>query len=410
MGRRARHRHAIGVAVAVALFASGCQPGITDVGSVEEDALDRPAAFEGLVNGMGRTLSSALGHIAMTGGAVAREVVASGSHNAFGVTHLQRQGILAPGSVETDEHWKLAHQARWVAEDGVRRMREVLGERFASSPVAARALLYVGFSNRLLGENMCHSVIDGGPPRPASVHLARAEAAFTEAMEIGEKVGDAEIVGVARAGRATVRVGLDDWPGAAADAAAVPQGIGFQAKYSANELAQYNRIHWATAGHPYRSLSVWSTFYANYHAETGDPRTPWTLDPEVPEGEAGVPLYTPRKYPSRDTPIDLVDAREARLIVAEAQLRVGDVSGALAEINALRAAVEMEPWDVEDAEEAWTALKRERGIELWLEGRRLADLERWIDEGVPGSVEDMTGRSLCFPIGRTEVDTNPNVP
>jgi hypothetical protein len=65
---------------------------------------------------------------------------------------------------------------------------------------------------------------------------------------------------------------------------------------------------------------------------------------------------------------------------------------------------------VDDLEEAWTALKRERGIELWLEGRRLGDLRRWLAAGAPGEAEDMSGRDTCFPIGTTELDTNPNVP
>lgn len=34
--------------------------------------------------------------------------------------------------------------------------------------------------------------------------------------------------------------------------------------------------------------------------------------------------------------------------------------------------------------EAWTALKRERGIELWLESRRLNDYRRWVALNRPG--------------------------
>jgi len=60
--------------------------------------------------------------------------------------------------------------------------------------------------------------------------------------------------------------------------------------------------------------------------------------------------------------------------------------------------------------EAWTALKRERGIDLWLEARRLGDERRWVDAGTPGDMEDMSDRvRLCFPIGLGERRANPNV-
>jgi hypothetical protein len=127
-----------------------------------------------------------------------------------------------------------------------------------------------------------------------------------------------------------------------------------------------------------------------------------------------------------------------RLIEAEAMLVAGNIVGAMSKINGIRTATpsdkggNLAAWPVPATiEEAWTLLKRERGIETWLEGRRMGDQRRW--EGTPGSYElpDFEARStlfttfprgreaadgvpqprvLCYNISNTERNTNPNIP
>src|SRR5207244_1757574 len=81
-----------------------------------------------------------------------------------------------------DRVWDSAQQARWVAEDAVRRFRDVMGAQFDSYDLGAKALLYAGYANRLLGENMCEAVIDGGAPSDYKDYFRRAESALTEAI------------------------------------------------------------------------------------------------------------------------------------------------------------------------------------------------------------------------------------
>jgi hypothetical protein len=97
-----------------------------------------------------------------------------------------------------------------------------------------------------------------------------------------------------------------------------------------------------------------------------------------------------------------------RLIEAEAKLVAGDVGGAMTQLNLHRVALGLTPWTAANATEAWTALKRERGIELWLEARRLGDFRRWAALSRPGTSDDMTGRDLCFATPLSEKQTNPN--
>jgi hypothetical protein len=387
---------------------AGCQGSIVDLGTIDEEDLNDPQALAPLVAGMGRTLSAAVGLLAQTGLIASREMAYGGLGDDFGATLPQAAGALTP--VDSDRHWNAAQQARWTAEDGVRRMRQLLGdEGFGTSRLAVEALLYVGFANRVLGENMCQGVVDGGAPVPRTVHFQRAVDAFTEALGVAERIGEAELAIAARAGRASARVGLGEWGGARSDAETVPAGFAFRARFDDLEQSQYNRVYWgSTAAN--RAHTTWGTFYDAYYEQTGDPRVRWSADPANPQTRNGLPWHAQGKYGSRDAPIDLVSGEEMRLIVAEARLRDGDVEGARAAIEALRAAAGVDPWPIEDLESAWTALKRERGIELWLEARRLWDLHRWLQEGIPGDAEDMTGRDTCFPIGAIEVGTNPNIP
>ncbi|MGH7477590.1 MAG: RagB/SusD family nutrient uptake outer membrane protein [Longimicrobiales bacterium] len=107
-------------------------------------------------------------------------------------------------------------------------------------------------------------------------------------------------------------------------------------------------------------------------------------------------------------------------MTSKALLRDGVIAGALATINARRGSLGVPLVSAATIDEAWTVLKRERGIELWLEGRRLADLRRWERDNVPGSLapEETPGVALrLHPTRRSAIrspehqrQTNPNVP
>jgi hypothetical protein len=78
-------------------------------------------------------------------------------------------------------------------------------------------------------------------------------------------------------------------------------------------------------------------------------------------------------------------------------------------LNKHRVALALAPWTATTDLEAWTALKKERGIETWLEGRRLGDLRRWKALSRPGDVDQPAGFDVCYPISRGEKETNPNL-
>jgi len=411
---RAVWRGASTALLAASLLLTACDFSVTNPGPMQDEQLNDPTIAGALVSGMSQTLSAALWRAAFIGAEPAREYVEGG--RIFTTKLPSLPGQLTRETV-TDAVWQQAQRARWVAEDGVRRFREHLSD-FDRSPHAARALLYAGFANRLLGETFCEAVIDGGPVQPHTVYFTRAEAHFTEAIAVATAAGAPEIALAARAGRASVRASLGAWNQAVEDASAVPDDFKFQARFTTTELDQYNILYWANANSPFRTFSVVGTFYETYYLDTGDPRVAWGTDPDFPNAEiATVPWLFPLKYRSRTDPINLVSGREMRLIEAEAALRAEQTGTALGIINALRATLvsdhggAVEPWpDSSDPETVWRYLKLERGIELWMEGRRLGDLRRWSEDGSPAQVVDVSDRiRLCFPIAQSELNTNPNL-
>jgi hypothetical protein len=399
--------------VMLASLAAACDTKVSNPGRVEDDQLDNPVAVAAIVNGAGRDLSDGLNWVAYTGAAVAREIHPAGSTGSFGISVQQQNGKLLDDEVDT--HWANAQRARWTAEQGAARMRKLPGFDFAKNKSAAQILLWVGYANRMLGENMCDAVIDGGPRAAYTAYLERAEAAFTEALAVATAVGDANLANAAKAGRASVRLLRNNPDGAVADASGIPDAFVYQMPYNAIDESQYNRIYWAVGNQPYRAHTVWNTYYEKYYATTKDPRVAWGQDPKNPTGDAAVgnlgrvPWYFEMKYQKKEAPINLSSGWEMRLIEGEAKLIAGDIPGAMALINKHRVALGLAPWPGADATEAWNGLRRERGIELWLEGRRLGDARRWAALGRPGTIDEMGGRDVCFPISRTEKETNGNL-
>jgi hypothetical protein len=400
----------------LATFVSACELEVENPGPVQADALEDPKAVTAVVNGAGRDLAEALNWTAYTGGAVALEIFPAGSTGSFGITPRQQAGKLVDD--DDDTHWNFSQRARWTAEDAVARIKRVLDGTTSDPAILTRALIWAGYANRHLGENFCEGVIDGGPPGPYTVYLERAEANFTEALAVGATISSATVkdslVSAATGGRAAVRLLRNNLTGAAADAATLPSTFAFRMRYFSTDLDQYNRIYWASANQPYRAHTVWNTFYDNYRKTTRDPRVPFDSSATQLVGDAAVGnlgrvrWYFQTKYPAQGSPINLSTGWEMRLIEAEAKLVAGDVAGAMTQLNLHRVALGLTPWTAANATEAWTALKRERGIELWLESRRLGDFRRWAALSRPGTSDDMTGRDLCFATPLSEKQTNPN--
>lgn len=434
--------------------AASCDTKVTNPGPVKDaDLLNEQGrlGMAAMVAGAGRAVGSGMNWISYTGAAVTREIHPAGSTGSFGITNRWQNGELNGDDAELNPHWEQAQRGRWVAEEALRRL-EAMGPPpvgsaqtvIAYNNLMQLAYLYAGFANRVLGDNLCDFVIDGsGMTTGAAGYYTRAESLFTKALAVtgGTPATMTTQSQAAYGGRASARVGLGNWAGAIADAALVPIGFTYNMPYyNLGDDAQRNRIFFSSgntreSGSAYRAHTQWSTWHLLYKYGTATPTAstaPVTADPRisilVPTtpilGDAAidccgrVPFFPEAKHASSAAPIRLTSGREMQLILAEERLRASDQAGGMGFINAVRTNAGAPTITAVDLTDAWRLLKRERGIELWLEARRLGDLRRWAAGATPGALDlletvgtasHLTTQNLCFPVSRSERDANPNI-
>jgi hypothetical protein len=475
-------RNGLGLLVG-ALVLSGCE--VQNPGPVDDAYIALPASQAGLVNGSWERMNRIIGSGAYDMAMAAREIFHGGQTGSYGHNAAQQAGSFGNGSWTQAGPYDNSQQARWIAEEAIRQF-EARGD--VGPEMMTEAYLAAGYANRVNGDFYCWGVIDGGPLVPGRHYWERAVDHFTNALAIAP---DNASKLAALAGRAQARLSLEDWAGALADAAQVPDDfeITVELDFSKGGITgQRNHVMWAQNDSPFRSWTTWHTYYHGYYEETGDPRVPWAPFTNLAarlclgglqgyankanevfgttvlgHGSNAVECFQQKKYLSQDDNIVMASGPEMRLIEAEATLRQnpGDWQAAMAIINANRARYvgrdgqPLAPWTANNLDEAWTYLMRERGIELWLEARRFADMRRWepyiIEYGTfaadgqtvlpltpvtPGTldwpryedvminpstnlftstlrgreaIDDQSlPRELCFNISNTERNTNPN--
>jgi hypothetical protein len=366
--------------------------GVTNPGRISDSALDSEDAIGPMVNGMAGDLSEGFDDLAYFMGIASGGITHCG---AFEEEEFMQRGEIIPRHV--NGLWGDAHRARWVAEAGIERMEETLGGSASDNALVTEANIWAGFSNRVLGENMCFAVIDGGAPGDHMEHFTRADAYFGQAISLAQSQGEDELLEIAHAGRAQVRLALGNWTGARDDAREVSDDFRFDALYGTGDSRENNWLY--NQSHTRDYFSAHNTL-----AETlnnSDPRMPITDMDRV--GVDGLtPMFRQDKFLSHGADIPLAEGDEMRLIEAEVALRAdGDVDAAMLLINAVRTAAGVATKSATTVAEAMAVLRTERDIILWMEGRRLWDLRRFDDPF-------LNGRDSCIPPSENEQLTNPN--
>ncbi len=386
-------------AIALAALLGGCDFKVTNPGPLLDADLNTASAIPALVNGMGGDLSNAIGNYLTRGSLAALELRHSGN---FAAERRFAAGTIGPEDVNGD--WARLHTARYVAEAGLVRMKTVLGTAFETNANTPRAYLYAGYANRFLGENVCNAVYDGGPALPNSSHFVRAESLFTRALTISRALNNTALTNAALAGRAQVYANQGKWTEAAADAALVPTTFRHNAVFSLNTTRENMDLAAQTITR--REVTVWNTVWVT-DRDTRVLYDTVKTGTTITKGQDGATnFFRQKKYLTLGDPVALAKGTEMLLIRAEAALRANDVTNAMLFINQGRTAATLAPLTATTIDAAYVHLMRERGAVLWLEGRRLFDLKRWLAEGRNTTLQ---GRSTCIPISLEERGANPNV-
>lgn len=389
---------------------------------IEETVLQQPANAPVIVAGVVADFECALGQYVAVMGTVTDEFSDSQANAAiwdidrrtsFPSTGLYSTGLCGGfGGVYTP-----VSSARYQADNTLTLLDGWTDEQVPGrTTFIARVAAYAGYSLILLGEGFCSSAIDVGPEMTPAQVFALAEARFTRAIATATTVGGVtgdSLRYFALVGRARARINQGKRTEAASDAALVPNGFIFNARYSAASGRSENRVFRVN------NTGGTVTVDVSYRGLTVD----GAADPRVPVVDAGrggsfpqIRLFSQTKYTSLVAPIPIATWREALLIRAEAAVESGNVAGAVGFINQLRQRVSLPAYASFDAAAVRAQLVEERRRELFLEGHRLFDTIRYNvplnpAPGAPYPNGGGTyGSNKCLPLPDIERLNNPNIP
>jgi len=307
-------------------------------------------------------------------------------------------GTSANGQLEDAE--RNLHRARSFADQGAALFA---AGGAATDPRRSELLSLAAYTYVFFGENYCSGVtfsnvpLTGGDatfgtPQSTAQIFTAAIARFDSALAVAPAGSDEHYLAQVGKGRALLdRGGAGDLAAAAAAVAGVPTGFEYDVLHSANTTRQQNGV-WEYTDDSGRygvsdqegTISVGLPFGSEGDLAdpsiTPDPRIPSTsdgvpsFDPSIPD-----PFYTQLKYPDRDSPVQLANGIEARLIEAEAALANGTSNAYLVQVNALRATVGLDPLTDPGTRDARIRqFFKERAYWLFLTSHRLGDLRRLV--------------------------------
>jgi hypothetical protein len=404
-------------------------------GAVEETDVNQPQYVGLLMNGIIGEFQAAFSNVTWWNSIYTDELY--NRNTFFEEALIDRRAVGPENGTHNTFIYPRIHRARFLADDGVERMKTVLGDSAGRDIRVARALAYGGMTYNYLGEMYCQIPFNGQAPQTPEAVFRAAMTKLDSAVTIAnayktavkgrtpivsadtlaaDSVRNFALVAAARAA-----LNVNDRTRAATYASQVPAAFQFNASYSTNSTAENHRI-WQNL----TAASGGTTDNTPFEDMAGDVRIPRT-------GVTAVTGLIPRSPPSYSTfdgtptgapfvaggTIRIASGLEARYIVAEAQIE-SNPAQALALINERRAFGKLQqPVAGLTGAALLTELRDQRRRDFYLDNHRLGDLRRYlkyyqINEFPAGpyptsTTGDRYDAATCWPLAQAEINSNPNV-
>ena len=389
-------------AVVLALTLGACKDmlEVSNEQDILDQNLDSPDAVTPLMNGVIGDYALAYANAIDIIGLFGQELIHTGS---FPTWREVETGVGTRPSAVGNDVFRNASRAIWVADTSAVRFRKALPDAEKRFELAT-VLMWGGFAHFMLADNFCEMTFHSGPAVTPKQGYERAKAIFDDAVTVATAANRTDVKNGALGGRARAKLMLGDYAGARADAALIPQGFILRALYG-NNSRENNAVATNTTTLIRREAGVNPRFYRGDARYKTDPRTLFRDKGDTAKGPDPTRQFVEQlKYPARDTPIPVFTWQEARLIEAEAEIRLDNPTRAVTLINQVRTAAGLAAYAGPTTTQAvLDQLIYERSAELWLQAQSLNDWRRFNLAFSPQP------RDKCFEIGQTEWDTNPNL-
>ncbi|MGQ0537386.1 MAG: RagB/SusD family nutrient uptake outer membrane protein [Gemmatimonadaceae bacterium] len=420
---RALRRVGGGVAMA-AVAGAGCS-GIFDVEDPQafgDDDLNDPAILGAVASGVEGSLHQAFDDLIVISSLLGDEIEETSTWIDWRDISLGRirADWPTPGSFSGPQDGLL--RARFAAQDAAARIEKVLGSSAATNPLVAQVKWVDAAADLLIGMTYCE-----GPEAPNGKEITDAAlikqsiTKFGAALTAATAANNAAWINATRALRARAYLLDGQYDQALADAQAVPDNFeklaifadaaGNQQSLTGNQL-HANRNRSGGLRQMYFSrvrlgADGVGALTDHFDATKTDPRMAVSRRGNALGVNNQTPHYSIEKYNSRGNDIVMTSGREMRLIRAEVYMRRGDFASMTAQLNLNRAAAGLPALTLPaNADAARALLLNERFAQLFVEGHRLADLNRFdLVASLLG-----TGRAKKLPMSRNEIINNANIP
>lgn len=399
--------------VCISLLFIGCELEVNNPNSINYENLDNPVTANALANGSLVQIASGMGFLIAPYSVATDEVLWIGSRHAWG--ELDDGNFSDVANEFVDQAWGPFASARWTADNAIE-----LIEGFESGTYdindLTRAYLYAALVRVMIGDMFDDFVYSNRTEAGNAIGLDNMYLVYDEAIELLNNAENLEpsddlLINIT-ALRARAKYSQAVWykvqppvdtanpyVDAGTDDAITALALG-------GDLFKWQMLYSANSTTNDLSFQVNARAELVLSPEDNDADSVFINDIRV---QNIISEFTDGSAGQEYAPLTISSAKEMYLILAESEYVNNQLESARGYLNTLRAIDGLTEDDSTGIDEM---LQYERRVNLFLQGRRLADMFRFNEQSDHWSdVNDaVTTPGTFFPIPLIEIESNPNIP